>query len=44
MSGLSSVRFMMLKKEKKILTEVIGNHQEALERFLGFADEVNEIL
>lgn len=29
---------------QKILTEVIGNHQEALERFLGFTDEVNEIL
>lgn len=32
------------KKKKTKLTEVIGNHQEALERFLGFADEVNEIL
>lgn len=32
------------KKSSVILTEVIGNHQEALKRFLGFTNEVNEIL
>lgn len=27
-----------------VLTEVAGDHQETLERLLGFTDEVNEIL
>lgn len=43
MSEPSRVRFSTLKY-RVILTEVIGNHQEALERFLGFTNEVNEIL
>lgn len=43
MNELSHVRFTTLKY-CMILTEVIGNHQEALKRFLGFTNEVNEIL
>lgn len=43
MSKLSCDFFTMVKY-CVILTEVIGHHQEALERFLGFTDEVDEVL
>lgn len=40
---MSCIPFL-IEKYSATLTEVIGNHQEALERLLGLTDEVNEIL